>query len=63
MPAEPEFSTFKEPNDRLQGINSASPCSLAGRYDNSISEKFPKCAMEMQAEYSFLDFSQIVQNY
>ncbi len=30
----PNFYTFKEPNNRFQGINSASLCSLAGRYDN-----------------------------
>ena len=27
---------FKEPRNRFQGINSASLCSLAGRYDNPI---------------------------
>ncbi len=30
------FKTFNEPRNRLQGINSASLCSLAGRYDNPI---------------------------
>ncbi len=32
--AEPEFLNFKEPRKRFQGINSASLCSLSGRYDN-----------------------------
>jgi hypothetical protein len=32
--SEPEFLTFKEPRNRFQGINSASLCSLTGRYDN-----------------------------
>jgi hypothetical protein len=27
-------------NNRFQGINSASPCSLAGRYDNPIPTRF-----------------------
>ncbi len=30
------FKTFMEPRNRCQGINSASLCSLAGRYDNPI---------------------------
>ncbi len=29
-------SFFKEPKNQFQGINSASLCSLAGRYDNPI---------------------------
>jgi hypothetical protein len=40
LKAEPEFLTFKEPRNRFQGINSASPCSLAGRYDSPISTRF-----------------------
>jgi hypothetical protein len=32
----PYFKTFMEPRNRLQGMNSASLCSLAGRYDNPI---------------------------
>ncbi len=32
----PIFSTFKKPKNRFQGINSASLCSLAGRYDNPV---------------------------
>ena len=34
------FYTFKEPMNRFQGINSASQCSLAGRYDNPILTRF-----------------------
>jgi hypothetical protein len=33
------FKRFK-PRNRLQGMNSASLCSLAGRYDNSIPPRF-----------------------
>jgi hypothetical protein len=36
----PNFETFKEPKNRFQGINSASLCSLAGRYDNPIPTRF-----------------------
>jgi hypothetical protein len=32
----PYFLRFMEPRNRFQGINSASLCSLAGRYDNPI---------------------------
>ncbi len=35
------FKTFKEPRNRLQGIDSTSLCSLAGRYDNHIPTWFP----------------------
>ncbi len=31
---------FMVPRNWLQGINSASPCSLAGRYDNPIPPRF-----------------------
>ncbi len=34
------FSTFKEPRNLLQGIDSASPCSLAGWYDNPVPTRF-----------------------
>ncbi len=37
----PNFYTFKEPRNRFQGINSASLCSLAGRYDYSYSYSIP----------------------
>jgi hypothetical protein len=36
----PNFFTFKEPRNRFQIINSASLCSLAGRYDNPIPTRF-----------------------
>jgi hypothetical protein len=32
----PNFLNFKESRNKFQGINSASLCSLAGRYDNLI---------------------------
>jgi hypothetical protein len=31
---------FMEPRNRFQGMNSASLCSLAGRYDNSFPPRF-----------------------
>ncbi len=34
------FKLFMEHRNRFQGINSASLCSLAGRYDNPISTWF-----------------------
>jgi hypothetical protein len=34
------FKTFKEPRNRFQGIDSASLCSPAGRYDNPIPTRF-----------------------
>jgi hypothetical protein len=40
MKSEPEFLNFKEPKNRFQGINYASLCSLAGRYDNPIPTRF-----------------------
>ncbi len=36
----PYFKTFMEPRNRFQGMNSASLCSLAGRYDNPILPRF-----------------------
>jgi hypothetical protein len=58
----PNFLTFaQESTPRNQFRQSL--CGLAGRYDNPITETFLKFAMEQQAEVSFLDFSQIVQNY
>ncbi len=36
--SEPEFP--KEPRNRFQGINSASLCSVTGRYDNPIPTRF-----------------------
>jgi hypothetical protein len=32
--------TYKEPRDPLKGTNSASLCSLAGRYDYTIPNQF-----------------------
>ncbi len=34
------FIIFKKPKNRFQGINSASLCSIAGRYDNLIPIRF-----------------------
>jgi hypothetical protein len=34
------FQTFMEPRNQFQGMNSASPCSLAGQYDNPILNRF-----------------------
>ncbi len=36
----PYFLTFMEPRNRLQGMNSVSLCSLAGRYANPIPTRF-----------------------
>jgi hypothetical protein len=36
----PNFKTFKEPMNRFQGFDSASLCSLAGRYDNPVPSRF-----------------------
>jgi hypothetical protein len=36
----PYFKTFMGPRNRFQGMNSASLCSLAGRYDNPIPTRF-----------------------
>ncbi len=36
----PYFQTFMEPRNRFQGMNSASLCSLAGRYGNPIPIRF-----------------------
>jgi hypothetical protein len=38
--SETVFLTCKEPRNRFQGNNSASPCSLAVRYDNPIPTRF-----------------------
>jgi hypothetical protein len=38
---EPVLITFKEPRNRFQGIDSASLCSLAGRYNNPIPIRSP----------------------
>ncbi len=34
------FKLFKKPQNRFQGINSASLCSLAGSYDNPVPSRF-----------------------
>jgi hypothetical protein len=36
----PNFYTFMKPRNRVQGMNSASLCSLAGRYNNPIPSWF-----------------------
>ncbi len=36
----PNYYTYKEPRNRFQGINSASLCILAGRYDNPLPTRF-----------------------
>ncbi len=36
----PYFETFLEPRNRFQGMNSASLCILAGRYDNPFPTRF-----------------------
>jgi hypothetical protein len=50
----PCFLTFMEPRNRYQGMNSASLCSLAGRYDNPIPSRFlaPIDCLQIQALYS-----------
>jgi hypothetical protein len=34
------FLNFEEPRNRFPGIDSASQCSLAGRYDNPLPTRF-----------------------
>ncbi len=47
------FETFKEPRNRSQGIDSASLCSLAGRYDNPIPTRFlASIVIQTQLDYS-----------
>jgi hypothetical protein len=36
----PYFKTFMEPRNNFQEMKSASLCSLAGRYDNTIPTRF-----------------------
>ncbi len=36
----PNFLSFKEPRNWFQGMNSASLCNLAGRYNNPIPPRF-----------------------
>jgi hypothetical protein len=36
----PYFEMFMEPRNRFKGMNSASLCSLAARYDNPIPTRF-----------------------
>ncbi len=49
----PNFYTFMEPRNRFQGINSASLCSLKGRYDNPIPTRFlaPIDCLKIQAQH------------
>jgi len=50
------FLTFKGPKNRLQGFNSASLCSLAGRYDNPIPIWFlaPIDCLTIPAQYTVI---------
>jgi hypothetical protein len=52
----PYFQTFMEPRNWLQGMNSASQCSLAGRYDNTIPARFlaPIDFLKIPAQYCAL---------
>ncbi len=52
----PNFSTFKEPRNLFQGINSASLCSLAVLYDNSIPSRFlaPIDCLKIPAQVIFI---------
>jgi hypothetical protein len=45
-----------EPRNRFQGINSASLCSLAGRYDNPIPTRFlaPIDCLKIPAQYMYV---------
>ncbi len=55
---EPEFLNFLGPKNRFQGINSASVCSLAGRYDNPIPTPPPppRDSLKIPALYSVLSW-------
>jgi hypothetical protein len=50
----PYFLTLMEPRNRFQGMNSASLCSLAGRYDNPIPTRFlaPVGCLKIPAQIS-----------
>jgi hypothetical protein len=50
----PNICIFKEPKNLLQGINSASICRLAGRYDNPIPTRFlaPVNFLKIPAQYT-----------
>ncbi len=49
----PNFQTFKEPRNRSKGIDSATLCSLVGRYDNPIPTRFlvPNNCSKVPAQY------------
>jgi hypothetical protein len=49
----PYFKTFMELRNRYQGMNSASLCSLAGRYDNPLPTRFlaPTDCLKIPALY------------
>ncbi len=49
------FKRFMEPRNRFQGTNSASLCSLAGRYDNPIPPRFlaPIDSLKIPARFFF----------
>ncbi len=49
----PYFKTFMEIRNRFQGMNSASLCSLAGRYDNPLPTRFlaPTDCLKIPALY------------
>jgi hypothetical protein len=51
----PYFWTFIEPRNRFQGMNSASLCSLAGRYDNPIPSRIlaPMDSLTSETTYMF----------
>jgi hypothetical protein len=56
---ERKFLTFKEPRNQFQGVDSASLCSLAGRYDNPIPTRFlnPIDCPKIAAQITFTDWA------
>ncbi len=55
---EPVFLTCMGPRNRFQGTNSASLCSLAGRYDNPLPPRFlaPIASLKTPAQVFFSSY-------
>ncbi len=63
-PLSPYFLTCMGPRNRFQGMNSASLCSLAGRYDNPLPPRFlaPIDSLKIPALITIQSFEKIHQN-
>jgi hypothetical protein len=56
------FLNSMEPRNRFQGIDSASLCSMAGRYDNPIPTRFlaPTDCLKIPARMTLVAFMLVV---